>query len=58
MSLLASVSEPRLRRTEMKNLIAYLLGVIVILQPTGPSVARAANRDKDEDRLKDCGTVL
>jgi lipid-binding SYLF domain-containing protein len=42
----------------MKNLIAYLLGVIVILQPTGPSVARAANRDKDEDRLKDCGTVL
>jgi lipid-binding SYLF domain-containing protein len=42
----------------MKNLIAYLLGVIVILQPTGPSVARAANRGKDEDRLKDCGTVL
>jgi lipid-binding SYLF domain-containing protein len=42
----------------MKNLIAYLLGVIVIVQPTGPSVARAANRDKDEDRLKDCGTVL
>ena len=42
----------------MKNLIAYLLGVIVILQPTGPSVARAANGDKDEDRLKDCGTVL
>jgi SH3 domain-containing YSC84-like protein 1 len=42
----------------MKNLIAYLLGVIVILQPTDPSVARAANRDKDEDRLKDCGTVL
>src|SRR5579863_3608941 len=58
MSLLTSVSEPRLRRTEMKNLIAYLLGVIVILQPTGPSVARAANNDKDEDRLKDCGTVL
>src|SRR4029077_9988338 len=49
---------PAPRRTEMKNLIAYLLGVIVILQPTGPSVARAANRDKDEDRLKDCGTVL
>ena len=42
----------------MKNLIAYLLGVIVILQPTGPSIARAADRDKDEDRLKDCGTVL
>ena len=42
----------------MKNLIACLLGAIVILQPIGPSVARAANKDKDEDRLKDCGTVL
>jgi lipid-binding SYLF domain-containing protein len=40
----------------MKNLIACLLGVILIL--TGPSVARADNKDKDEDRLKDCGTVL
>jgi lipid-binding SYLF domain-containing protein len=26
--------------------------------PTVSSVARAANKDKDEDRLKDCGTVL
>jgi SH3 domain-containing YSC84-like protein 1 len=42
----------------MKNLIALLLGVIVILQPTGPSVCWAANKDKAEDRLKDCGTVL
>jgi len=42
----------------MKNLIACLLGVILILQPTGPSIARAANKDKDEDRLKDCGAVL
>lgn len=42
----------------MKNLIALLLGVIVILQPTGPSVCWAANKDKVEDRLKDCGTVL
>jgi len=42
----------------MKNLIACLLGITLILQPTGPSVARAANKDKDEDRLKDCGTVL
>src|ERR1700758_2466225 len=47
-----------LRRTEMKNLIACLRGVTLIVQPTGPSVARAANKDKDEDRLKDCGTVL
>jgi SH3 domain-containing YSC84-like protein 1 len=42
----------------MKSLIAFLLGVILILQPTGPSVARAANKDKDDDRLKDCGVVL
>ena len=42
----------------MKNLIACLLGVILIIQLTGSSVARAANKDKDEDRLRDCGTVL
>src|SRR6201998_2645920 len=42
----------------MKSLIAFLLGVILILEPTGPSVARAANKDKDDDRLKDCGVVL
>jgi lipid-binding SYLF domain-containing protein len=42
----------------MKNLISCLLGVILILQPTGPSVVRAASKDKDEDRLKDCGAVL
>ena len=42
----------------MKNLIACLLGVILILQPTGGAVAIAANKDKDIDRLKDCGAVL
>jgi SH3 domain-containing YSC84-like protein 1 len=42
----------------MKNLIACLLGITLILVPTVSSVARAANKDKDEDRLKDCGTVL
>jgi SH3 domain-containing YSC84-like protein 1 len=42
----------------MKNLIACLLGVILLLQPTGPGVARAASKDKDEDRLKGCGAVL
>jgi len=35
-----------------------LLGITLILLPTVSSVARAANKDKDEDRLKDCGTVL
>src|SRR5215469_4497146 len=42
----------------MKNPIAVLLGAILMLQPISPSVARAANKDKDEDRLKDCGAVL
>src|ERR1700739_4847157 len=42
----------------MKNLIAFLLGGILNIEPPGPGVARAANNDKDEDRLKDCGTVL
>jgi lipid-binding SYLF domain-containing protein len=42
----------------MKNLIACLLGITLILLPTISSVARAANKDKDEDRLQDCGTVL
>jgi len=42
----------------MKNLITFLLGVILIFQPAGPGVLWAANKDKDEGRLKDCGTVL
>jgi lipid-binding SYLF domain-containing protein len=41
----------------MKSRIASLLGIILMLQPTC-SIARAANKDKDEDRLKDCGEVL
>jgi len=46
----------------MKNLIACLLGIILILEPAGRSVAWAAkkdkDKDKDEDRLNDCGAVL
>ena len=42
----------------MKNLITCLLAVILVMQPTGLVVARAANKDTDEDRLKDCGAVL
>jgi lipid-binding SYLF domain-containing protein len=42
----------------MKKLIACLLGVILMLQLIGPGVARAATKDKDEDRLKECGAVL
>jgi SH3 domain-containing YSC84-like protein 1 len=42
----------------MKNIIACLIGVILILQPTGPNAAWAVDKDKDEDRLTDCGQVL
>jgi SH3 domain-containing YSC84-like protein 1 len=42
----------------MKTLTAVLLGAMLVLQPTGPSVVLGANKDKDEDRLKDCGSVL
>ena len=42
----------------MKKMVACLLGVILILQLTRPGVVRAANKDKDEDRLKESGTVL
>jgi lipid-binding SYLF domain-containing protein len=56
--MLKNVSYHSLRSTEMKNLIACLLGITLILLPTVSSVARAANKDKDEDRLKDCGAVL
>jgi lipid-binding SYLF domain-containing protein len=56
--MLKNVSYPSLRRTEMKNLIARLLGITLILVLTVSGVARAADKDKDEDRLKDCGTVL
>ena len=41
----------------MKDLIASLMRIILILQSTCPS-ARAASKDKDDDRLKDCGAVL
>jgi SH3 domain-containing YSC84-like protein 1 len=41
----------------MKKPIASLLGIVLMLQTTC-AVARAASKDKDEDRLKDCGTVV
>jgi len=41
----------------MKNVMSALLSAILIVRP-GVGVARAASRDKDEDRLKECGTVL
>jgi hypothetical protein len=49
---------PDLWRTKMKKLIVKLLSVILVLQPIGGAAARAANTNKDEDRLKTCGSVL
>ena len=42
----------------MKNLTACLLGAILVAQPTMPASAWAASKEKDENRLKECGTVL
>jgi lipid-binding SYLF domain-containing protein len=42
----------------MKDRITCLLAVILIMQQSGLVVARAANKDTDEGRLKDCGAVL
>lgn len=42
----------------MKDRITCLLAVILIMQPTDLVVARAASKDTDEGRLKDCGVVL
>jgi SH3 domain-containing YSC84-like protein 1 len=55
---LSSVSHLPEGEPKMNNIIARLLATILILQFIGPSAARAANQDKDEDRLKDCGQVL
>jgi lipid-binding SYLF domain-containing protein len=41
----------------MKTLITSMLGIILTLLPTCP-VARAASKDKDENRLRDCGAVV
>jgi SH3 domain-containing YSC84-like protein 1 len=42
----------------MKNLTACLLGAILVAQPTMPASAWAASKEKDENRLEECGTVL
>src|SRR5437868_4354875 len=50
-------TQTRLGRPSMKNLIGTLLGIILMHQPTC-AVARAASKDKDEARLRDCGAVV
>jgi lipid-binding SYLF domain-containing protein len=42
----------------VNRLIAYLLGALLMAHLTMPAPTWAADREKDEDRLKNCGTVL
>ena len=42
----------------MKDRITCLLAVILFMQQSNLVVARAANKDTENDRLKDCGAVL
>src|SRR5437763_12050827 len=53
----ARTIQTRLGDPRMKIMIATMLGIILMLQPTY-AVARTASKDKDEDRLRDCGAVV
>jgi SH3 domain-containing YSC84-like protein 1 len=46
------------RRTQMKNLMAYLLGLILVAQLSTPAALGAADEEKDEDRIENAGMVL
>src|SRR4029077_1369548 len=48
----------RQRRNNMKKLISYLMSMLLVTLPSLSASAWAANQEKDEDRLKHCGTVL
>ena len=42
----------------MRKLLACLSSVLVVVLPLLPEVASAADKTKDEDRLRNCGSVL
>src|ERR1700674_2433044 len=42
----------------MKKLVSYLMSMLLITLPSLSASAWAANQEKDEDRLNNCGTVL
>ncbi|HTB94975.1 MAG TPA: lipid-binding SYLF domain-containing protein [Candidatus Sulfotelmatobacter sp.] len=42
----------------MRKLLAYLTSLLLALLPLFAEVASAADQEKDDDRLKNCGTVL
>src|SRR5579871_4084666 len=46
------------RRNIMKRLSRYLMTILLIVLPILRSLAYAADQEKDEDRLKNSGTVL
>src|SRR6202521_1330119 len=42
----------------MKKLVSYLMSMLLVPLPSLSASAWAANQEKDEDRLKNCGTAL
>jgi SH3 domain-containing YSC84-like protein 1 len=42
----------------MKKLVSYLMSMLLVTLPSLSASAWAANQEKDEDRLRNCGTVL
>jgi SH3 domain-containing YSC84-like protein 1 len=42
----------------MKNRMAYVLGLVLVAQLGTPAVLRAADEEKDEDRIENAGMVL
>jgi lipid-binding SYLF domain-containing protein len=47
-----------LEENQMRKLLACLSSVLVVVLPLLPEVASAADKTKDEDRLRNCGSVL
>jgi SH3 domain-containing YSC84-like protein 1 len=54
----SALSAEFIEEKRMKNLTTCLLGFILVAQSTLAPSARAAGKEKDEDRLKDCGGVV
>jgi SH3 domain-containing YSC84-like protein 1 len=52
------VARNRARKNVMKKPITYLMSVLLAILPTLSSSVFAADREKDEDRLENSGTVL
>jgi lipid-binding SYLF domain-containing protein len=56
--LRACVAQRQSKENNMKKLVSYLMSMLLVTLPSLSASAWAANQEKDEDRLKNCGTVL